>query len=107
MRSSAPRRAWPATRPLGGRSPNAARKAWLFPAPDSPTTPRHSPGATASDRFRTACTSPAGVEKVTFRLSRWNAEAATGARSLVTGIQCIAQSVTHEVEAHEQHHQEP
>ena len=52
-----------------GQQPSAARKAWLLPAPDSPTTPRHSPGATASDRSRTACTSPSGDAKVTLRCS--------------------------------------
>src|ERR1700744_2800492 len=47
-----------------------AKNAWLFPAPDSPTMPTHSPRPTFSVKSLTAATSPSGVVKVTFKSSR-------------------------------------
>ena len=39
------------------------RNSWVLPEPDSPTTPRLSPGATAKLTSLTAATSPSGVAK--------------------------------------------
>ncbi len=44
-------------------------KVWLLPDPLSPTTPRHSPGATVSDTPLTASTTASWVSKRTVNLS--------------------------------------
>ena len=59
----------PEALPFRARSPMAAMKVWLLPEPLSPTTPRHSPLATASEMPRTASTSPSWVEKPILRSS--------------------------------------
>src|ERR1700722_10537340 len=100
IRSTEPNCARPCTRPFEASKPIAAKNAWLFPAPDSPTTPTHSPRPTLSAKSLTAATSPSGVLKVTFRSSSRNTESST-----VTGIQCIAKTVAHEVETQEQRHE--
>src|ERR1700722_14628046 len=58
----------PLTLPLAARRPKAARKSWLLPEPDSPTTPRHSLSRMARLAFFTASTVPSAVSKRTFRL---------------------------------------
>src|SRR5580698_2050800 len=70
IRSTDPNSARPCTRPFEASKPIAAKNAWLFPAPDSPTTPTHSPRPTLSAKFLTASTSPSGVVNVTLRSSR-------------------------------------
>src|SRR5262249_40971760 len=86
----------PVARPFAASSPMAARKSWLLPEPDSPTTPRHSASPTVRFSDLTACTSPSGVAKWTSRslISKIGA-----VMSAVLGIEGVAQPVADEVEA--------
>src|ERR1700760_1110589 len=86
----------PVARPLPERSPMVARKSWLLPEPDSPTTPRHSPSPMVKLALRTACTSPSGVEK---RTSRLLTSKIGWVISAIRGGEGIAQAVADEVEA--------
>src|SRR6185312_7400162 len=102
--SSEPKVARPLTRPLLATKPRVARNAWLFPAPDSPTTATHSPLRTSSDKSFTAAISPSGVLNLTFRSSsrRTQSSVRSGNSSAITGIERIAQAVSDEIEADEQ-----
>ena len=89
-RSSRPRkRALPCARPLAASSPITARNSWLLPAPDSPTTPRHSPAATARSSPSTAA--PCRRACGTRRRGRSAAAPRRVRRSGFTGIERIAQ----------------
>src|SRR5579872_1957532 len=100
MRSRPANQACPRARPFSARSPRMARNAWLLPAPDSPTTLRHSPGATERDSERTACTSLCGVWKLTSSLSSCRMGSA------LTRIQRIPQCIPHQGETQQEHDEE-
>ena len=88
--SSVPRkRALPCARPFPASRPSTARNTWLLPAPDSPTTPRHSPRSTASVISRAAVTVPRGVSKVTVSPDRLNRAGGPGAASAFARIEGI------------------
>src|SRR5579862_1291685 len=93
----------PVARPFVASSPMVARKSWLLPEPDSPTTPRHSASPTVRFSDLTACTSPSGVAKWTSRslISKIGA-----AISAILGIEGIAQPIADEVEAEQGHRHE-
>src|SRR5581483_1525888 len=107
MRSLEPNRARPLTLPLLASIPSVARKAWLLPAPDSPTTATHSPRRTSSEKSLTAATSPSGVLNRTFSSSSRSTQSAAKpcTRSAVTGIERIAQPIANEIETHQQRHE--
>src|SRR5262245_29407456 len=74
-----------------------ARNSWLFPEPDSPTMPTHSPSAMSKLTPFTACTVPSGVANV---MSRFFTERTGSAMRLaVLGVERVAQTVADEVEA--------
>ena len=89
--SSVPRkRALPCARPFAASRPITARNTWLLPAPDSPTTPRHSPRSTARVTSRAAVILPRGVSNVTVSPDRLSTAGAAGVPSALAGIEGIA-----------------
>src|SRR5579872_4479502 len=103
--SLVPSRTLPRARPLALSNPSAARKIWLLPAPDSPTTPTHSPGATSRLTPCTARMSPPGAVKLTSRSRMQSASTAgtpAGLVSVLMRIQCIPQSIAQRVETDQQ-----
>src|SRR5580658_2271425 len=100
-----PRRTMPETCACGGVSPMTASIAWLLPAPDSPTSARHSPAATVKDRSLTASTGARALPKRTLNPSTLSTGVAASAASGLAGIERIAQTVADEVEAEEQRHE--
>ena len=57
----------PETRAPGGSSPIRARESMVLPEPDSPTSPRASPGAMRRETSATGRTQPVGVGSSTVR----------------------------------------
>src|SRR5579862_5132707 len=86
----------PVARPFVASRPMVARKSWLLPEPDSPTTPRHSPSSMVKLALRTACTSPSGVWK---RTSRLVTSKIGWLMSAILRVEGVAQAVADEVEA--------
>ena len=94
----------PVARPFDASRPVAARKSWLLPEPDSPTTPRHSPADTLSEIFFTACTSPSLVAKRTSRSLDLENRRSHGLT--VLGVEGIPEPIADEVEAEQGHRHE-
>src|SRR5215831_16852600 len=99
-RSSVPRKR---ALPFAASRPSGARNTWLLPAPDSPTTPRHSPGATERAMSCAATMRPRGVSNATVRCE--SSSTAPPWASGAAGIEGIAQSVTEKIQAAEQQHE--
>src|SRR6516162_6566693 len=98
--------ALPVARPFAARSPITARNSWLLPAPDSPTTPRHSARLTESVTSCTAATGPCGVSKLTLSSRTLSSASGSGRElSVLAGIEGIAQAITEQVETQQQQHQ--
>src|SRR5512137_122468 len=98
-----PAATWPGRR----TSPMTAANVTLLPEPDSPTTPRHSPGRTSRSTPSTAVTTPERVAKRTTRPRIASSGAAApfgpGARSVLeAGIEGIAQSLARDVDREHQ-----
>src|SRR5215472_13374393 len=97
-------RALPAARPFAASSPKTPRNSWLLPAPDSPTTPRHSPRDTESVTSCTARSGPCGVSNVTLSPLRLSTGVAPG-DSALAGIESIAQAIAEQIQTQQQQHQ--
>src|SRR5579862_1227527 len=80
--------------------------AWLLPAPDSPTSARHSPAATVKDRSDTASTTPRLPPKRTLSPSTLSTGLAASPSSGLAGIERITQSIADEIESQKQRHED-
>src|SRR6185436_9687033 len=85
----------PTVRPGGSTRPRMEKPVTVLPQPDSPTSPRISPGLTEKLTPSTALTTPARVKKWVFRSST------TRVLSVKAGIQHVAQPVADQVDAHD------
>src|SRR5580658_541021 len=94
--SSPSKRTLPVARALRGSNPNAPMKICVFPDPDSPTMPTHSPCVTQSDTSRTA------AMRSPFRKSMLRASILRTSGNSGLLRQTVAQSVADDVQADEQ-----
>src|SRR6185312_15643888 len=97
----------PESRAAAGSRPITARKAWLLPAPDSPTTPRHSPGATVRFKSRTAYCSPAAAAYATLsdsmeRTGIARALPVPGAPASAARIERVTQCISEQIETEQE-----
>src|SRR5690554_3273104 len=106
MRLMSPIMARPEARPFLARRPMMARKAWLLPEPDSPTTASVSPSDSEKFIARTACTSLWCNSNVTDMSSTLR----TSFILAILGVQGVAQPVADIGQAEQQadqHHSGP
>src|ERR1700727_1322360 len=97
-----PERRLPPTSATPASNPMAARNNWVFPDPDSPTTPTHSWGSMRSDAPATASSVPLRCPKRIFRSS--TLKVATTSRFL--DVERVAQTIAKDVQTKQQYRQE-
>src|SRR5215468_1808434 len=85
------------TRPGNSTSPIAANAVTLLPEPDSPTQPTTSPASTDKSTPSTAISGCASLPNSTRSFSI-SSSAISVLSSLELGIECVAQSVAHQIE---------